>query len=69
MKDVLLICIYCGSTMPALTKEQIKIFGKPTCCEADMLKVDRERIHIMVENMNILKANLEKEILEGFYEA
>jgi hypothetical protein len=63
--DGLMICVYCGDTMDALTDEQIKIFGKPSCCDYDMLTIEREKIHTIVRNLDNLKANLEKEVLEG----
>lgn len=64
MLDPLLICIYCGDTMDALTDKQIKIFGKPTCCDFDMLKVEREKLHTIVRSLDNLKKNLESEILK-----
>ena len=63
--DGVMICIYCGDVMEALTKEQIKIFGKLICCDFDMLKIDGNKIHSIVNSMNALKSNLEKEILKG----
>lgn len=51
--------------MEDLTKEQIKIFGKPSCCEKDMLKVDETKLHTVVRAIDVLKSNLEKEILKG----
>lgn len=63
--DPLLICVYCGDTMDGMTPEQIKIFGEPSCCEHNMLKIERERIHAIVRSVDKLRANLEKEILEG----
>jgi hypothetical protein len=61
----MLICIYCGDVMGDLTKEQIKLFGKPRCCEYDMLKIDDFKLHTIVRAIEKLKSNLEKEILKN----
>ena len=63
--DKLMICFYCGSTTKGLTKDQIKIFGKPTCCEYPMVEMDKCKIHIVVKSLEKLKKNLEEEILQG----
>ncbi len=63
-KDPFFVCIYCGEFMNALTDEQIKIFGKPICCDFNMLKVEREKLHTMVRSIDTLKKNLEAEILK-----
>ena len=51
--------------MGDLTKEQIKLFGKPRCCEYDMLKIDDFKLHTIVRAVEKLKSNLEKEILKN----
>lgn len=58
------ICIYCGEVMEGLTPEQKKIFGKPTCCNYEMLVIDKSKIHTIVRSIEVLKSNLEKEILK-----
>lgn len=63
--DKLMFCIYCGNTSKALTKEQAKIFGKPTCCGYAMLEMDLSKLHTIVKNLDKLKKNLEEEILRG----
>lgn len=61
--DPLMVCMYCGCTMENPTKERIKLFGKPTCCGYNMVKIDRNEILVVVKAIEVLKANLEKEIL------
>ncbi len=65
MIDKICVCLYCGSTQEALTKEQIKIFGKPRCCEYDMVHLDRDKMLIVVKALDKLKKNIEEEILKG----
>jgi hypothetical protein len=65
MIDPIAICIYCSDIMEAPTKEQIKIFGKPSCCGYDMLYIEREKIHTIVRSLDKLKKNLEDQILKG----
>jgi hypothetical protein len=65
MLDKILICLYCGEVMEALTKEQMKIFGKPSCCGYDMVAMEREKIHTVVRSIDKLKKNLENQILKG----
>jgi len=63
--DKLLFCPYCGSISKGLTKEQIKVFGKPTCCEYLMVEMDKCKIHAVARALDTLKKNLETEILQG----
>jgi hypothetical protein len=61
----MLICPYCGDIMEDITKEKIKMFGKPKCCDYNMLKIDDSKIYTVVRAIDTLKSNLEKEILRG----
>lgn len=65
IKDPTLICVYCGEMMKSLTKEQIKIFGKPSCCGFDMLVIDKSKIYSIIKGLDVLKNNLEKDSLNG----
>lgn len=65
MLDGIVICFYCGDVMDAPTKEQTKIFGKPSCCGYDMVLMEREKIHTVVRTIDKLKKNLEEQILKG----
>lgn len=65
MLDGIVVCFYCGDVMEAPTKEQIKIFGKPSCCGYDMVLMEREKIHTVVRTLDKLKKNLEDQILKG----
>ncbi|MFA5024293.1 MAG: hypothetical protein WC523_05015 [Patescibacteria group bacterium] len=65
IEDKLCICLYCGATMKGLTKEQMKRFGRPTCCEYAMVEMDKAKIYIIVKSLDALKKNLEQEILQG----
>lgn len=68
MVDPLVICVYCGEVMNALTPQQEKMFGKPVCCGYDMLRIEREKIHAVVRAADKLKENLEAEVLKGVYD-
>lgn len=63
--DEILMCVYCGCLLPGMSEDKIKRFGKPECCEFDMLAIDREKIHTIVGAMDNLKENLEEELLKG----
>lgn len=65
MLDPILICIYCGDLMDAPNEKQIEIFGKPTCCDFDMLRIEREKMHTIMRSLDTLKANIEAEVLKG----
>ena len=65
MLDPILICLYCGDLMDGLTEKQIEIFGKPTCCEFDMLTIERERMHTIMRSLDTLRKNIENEVLKG----
>jgi hypothetical protein len=66
MKDSILACPYCGDIMEQLTKEQRKVFGKPTCCDNEMLTIDRARVYEMIKGLDTLKSNLERETIKDF---
>jgi len=68
MLDPVMMCIYCGDVMEAPSEKQIEIFGRPTCCEFDMLVVEREKIHTIVRSLDNLRKNLETELLKGVME-
>ena len=63
--DKLNVCLYCGRTQKALTKEQLKVFGKPMCCEYVMAEMDRNKIYVVVKALDELRKNLEAEIVAG----
>lgn len=65
MIDPVFVCLYCGEIIPFLTKEQIKVFKKPKCCEYDMVPLDRDKMLIVVKALDKLKKNIEEEILKG----
>lgn len=65
MIDGISIRFYCGDVMDTPTKEQIKMFGKPTCCGYGMVPMDREKIFAVVKSLDKLKKNLEEQILKG----
>ena len=56
--DKILMCVYCGDLLPGMSEEQIERFGKPECCEFDMLAIDREKIHTIVRAIDTLRENL-----------
>jgi hypothetical protein len=64
--DPIRLCIYCGDVMDEPTERQIEVFGMPTCCDYDMLKVERNKIYDILKGMTNLKAKLEQEITKGF---
>jgi hypothetical protein len=66
--DKIAACPYCGDVMEYPTEEQIKIFGEPICCGFGMLAIEREKIHGVVRSMDILKKNLETELLKGTFD-
>ena len=63
--DGFLICVYCGEIMESLNERQVKIFGVPTCCNFNMLQIEREKIHVIVRALDNLRKNLEAELLKG----
>jgi len=63
--DGFALCIYCGDIMEYPNERQMKVFGKPICCEFDMLQIEREKIHLIVRALDNLKKNLEEELLKG----
>lgn len=63
--DGFAVCLYCGDTMEYPNEKQMKIFGKPICCEFEMLRIEREKIHVIVRSLDTLKKNLEEEILKN----
>ena len=64
--DGVAICIYCGFFLDTYPNEkQMKIFGKPRCCDYDMLKIERNKLHTIVRAIDKLKGNLESELLKG----
>jgi hypothetical protein len=65
MLDPIIICIYCGDVMEAPNEKQIEVFGKPTCCDFDMLKIEREKMHTIMRSLDTLKKNIEEEVLKG----
>jgi len=65
MLDPIVICIYCGDVMEAPNERQREIFGIPTCCEFEMLSIEREKMHTIVRSIDNLRTNLEAEILKG----
>jgi hypothetical protein len=66
MGDFIRVCLLCGETMNDPTKEQIKMFGKPKCCDTEMVKLPMKNIHAVIKAMAVLKTNLEKELVKGF---
>lgn len=65
MSDFIFVCFNCGETMEDLTKEQLKIFGKPKCCSKNMVRVDFSNQHATIKALDKLKVYLEKQILSG----
>jgi hypothetical protein len=65
MIDRIFCCVYCGSVQEDLTKEQMKIFGRPNCCDYDMVPLDRNKMLVIVKALDKLKKNIEEEILKG----
>ena len=63
--DGFAVCLYCGEVMEHPTEKQIEVFGKPVCCEFDMLQIEREKIHTIVRSLDNLRKNLETELLKG----
>lgn len=63
--DSFAVCLYCGDVMEYPNERQMEIFGKPTCCDFDMLQVEREKIHVIVRSLDTLRKNLEEELLKG----
>lgn len=66
MDDYLFACLLCGETMPKLTLAQVKIFGKPKCCDELMTKVPINNLHAVIKALDRLKINLEKELIKDF---
>ncbi len=63
--DKCAICPYCGDFVEYPNEKQIKIFGKPTCCEYEMVVIDREKLHKIARALDTLKQNIENELLKG----
>lgn len=63
--DSFAVCLYCGDIMEYPNERQMEIFGKPSCCEFDMLCVEREKLHAIVRSLDNLRKNLEEELLKG----
>jgi len=63
--DGIYICVYCGGIQEGMTERQIKVFGKPHCCDFDMLQIERDKIHTIVRAIDNLRKNLEEELLKG----
>lgn len=63
--DSFAICLYCGDVMEYPNERQIEVFGKPCCCNFNMLQVEREKIHVIVRSLDALRKNLETELLKG----
>lgn len=63
--DRVFICVYCGDLLSGMTDEQMERFGKPECCDFNMLPVDREKVHTIVRSLDTLRENLEEELLES----
>lgn len=63
--DSFAVCLYCGDVMEYPNERQMEVFGKPTCCDFDMLQVEREKIHVIVRSLDTLRKNLEEELLKG----
>ena len=63
--DPIGVCFLCGEVMAYPTEQQMEIFGRPECCDFDMLKVEREKIHTIVRALDTLRENLETELLKG----
>jgi hypothetical protein len=67
MTDYIRACLLCGSTMNDLTPAQVKMFGKPKCCEdVEMVLLPTKNLHTVIKALAQLKINLEKELVEGF---
>ena len=60
----LYICLYCGDTLET-TDQQIKRFGKPSCCEEKMIKINRNRVYKIITSLEKIKDSLEKETIKG----
>ncbi len=57
------ICLYCGDFM-GLSKSALKIFGKPICCNIGMVGIDFDKVYAIISALDVLKKNLENEILK-----
>ena len=57
-------CFECGDLIE-VSKESIKRFGKPKCCETNMTPLDLKNIHKTIGAFSKIKENLEKELLKG----
>lgn len=63
--DSFAVCLYCGDLMEYPNERQQEVFGKPFCCEFDMLQVEREKLHGIVRSLDTFRKNLEEELLKG----
>jgi hypothetical protein len=66
MDDFIRVCFLCGGVMNDLTPLQIKMFGKPNCCENEMVKMPTKNLHAVIKALDQLKVNLEKELVKDF---
>jgi hypothetical protein len=56
----------CGSIMNDPTPAQVKVFGKPKCCNLEMARLPTKNIHAVIKALDVLKVNLEKELVKDF---
>jgi hypothetical protein len=66
MVDQVWACLLCGELMENLTPRQLKLFGKPKCCESKMMiPFDRNDLFKIVKGLEVLKTKMEAEIIRG----
>ena len=61
------VCLGCGDLMDAPSERQIEIFGEPECCEMPMVKIDRNKIHKIIDGLEKLRENLQREATSGTF--
>jgi hypothetical protein len=67
-EDHILICFHCCEMRDMPSESAVKRFGKTVlyCCDEHMYRFERNKMYVLVKNMDVVKDKLEKEIVESF---
>jgi len=66
IEDTILVCLLCGEITEMPSEAQMKIFKNAlTCCESNMIKLDRNKIYKIIKSLDTVKSKLEAEIIKG----
>ena len=67
-EDNILICFNCGEIRDMPSEEIVERFGDAIleCCDRRMYRFERNKLYVLVKNIDQIKEQLEKQIVEDF---